>query len=134
MRATEPAISNAIVDSAAVAARTFSAQSGSAALNVAVAPKRSCRRQLVGVEVDRDDVLRLEHARREQRRQADATEPDHGDAAPCGIAAVLMTAPTPVITAQPKSAASANGRSRSTRTSERRESVANSAKPDTPRW
>ena len=53
---------------------------------------------------------------------------------PRGIAAVLMTAPTPVITAQPNKAASANGSSGSTRTRDRRDSVAYSAKPDTPRW
>ncbi len=51
-----------------------------------------------------------------------------------GIDAVLTTAPTPVITAQPNSAASANGRVGSTRTSDRRDTVAHSAKPETPRW
>ena len=77
---------------------------------------------------------RLEHAPGEQRRQADAAEADDGKRRACDIAAVLTTAPTPVITAQPNSAASANGRSGSTRTSERRETVVNSANPETPRW
>ena len=53
--------------------------------------------------------------------------------APCGIAAVLTTAPTPVITAQPNSAASAKGRSDGTRTSEFAASTAYCAKPETPR-
>ena len=49
------------------------------------------------------------------------------------MGAVLTTAPTPVSTAQPKSAASSSGRSGSMLTSERRETTANSAKPETPR-
>ena len=47
--------------------------------------------------------------------------------------AVLTTAPTPVSTAQPNSAASTKGMSRGTGTSERRETTARSAKAETPR-
>jgi len=43
---------------------------------------------------------------------------------PAGIWAVLNTAPTPVSTAQPNRAASFNGRSLSTLTSECRDTVA----------
>ena len=76
----------------------------------------------------------LEHARRQQRRQADATKPDHGDAASsrhrrrvddgadAGNHGAAEQAPLR------RTAASG-----STRTSDRRDSVAYSAKPDTPR-
>ena len=47
--------------------------------------------------------------------------------APAGTFAVLTTAPTPVSTAQPNSAASSSGSSGSILTSERRETVAYSA-------
>ena len=53
--------------------------------------------------------------------------------APAGTFAVLTTAPTPVSTAQPKSAAWSSGSSGSTFTSERRDTVAYSANADTPR-
>src|SRR4051812_2156751 len=52
---------------------------------------------------------------------------------PAGTRPVLITAPTPVSTAQPNSAASSSGSSGSTLTSERRDTVAYSAKPETPR-
>jgi hypothetical protein len=53
--------------------------------------------------------------------------------APAWTRAVFTTAPTPVSTAQPNRAASSSGSSGSTFTSDRRETVAYSAKPDTPR-
>lgn len=48
---------------------------------------------------------------------------------PAGMREVLTTAPTPVSMAHPNRAASANGSSGSTFTSERRETVAYSANP-----
>ena len=53
---------------------------------------------------------------------------------PARTPAVFTTAPTPVSTAQPNSAASCNGRSRSTLTSDRRETTAWVAKAEQPRW
>ena len=47
--------------------------------------------------------------------------------------AVFTTAPTPVITAQPNSAAISGGRSRSTRTAERADTTVISANAETPR-
>ena len=54
--------------------------------------------------------------------------------APAGTCAVLTTAPTPVSTAQPNSAASSNGSSGSILTSERRDTTAYSANAEQPRW
>ena len=54
---------------------------------------------------------------------------------PARTCAVLTTAPTPVSTAQPKSAASSSGRSfGSTFTAERRETTAYSANAEQPMW
>ena len=62
-----------------VSSRTCSAASGSAAFTVAVAPNSRAVASFAVVHVDGDDVLGLEHASREQRREADAAETDHGD-------------------------------------------------------
>ena len=50
-----------------------------------------------------------------------------------GRSAVLTTAPTPVITAQPNTAADSKLSERSTRTSDSRRTVAYSANAETPR-
>ena len=50
-----------------------------------------------------------------------------------GNRAVLTTAPVPVMTAQPNTAASSKLNERSTRTSESRETTAWSAKAETPK-
>ena len=73
--------------------------------------------------------------RAEQRGEADAAEAEDRDAlARLRSAAALTTAPTPVSTAQPNSAAISNGSSGSTFTAERSETTMWSAKAETPRW
>ena len=54
--------------------------------------------------------------------------------APASIRAVLNTAPAPVSTAQPNRAACAQGSDGSIGTTERRDTVACSAKAEQPRW
>ena len=71
----------------------------------------------------------------DQRRQADAAQADDRHAArPTRTCAVLTTAPTPVSTAQPNSAASSSGTSGSILTTEWRDTVAYSANTEQPRW
>jgi hypothetical protein len=53
---------------------------------------------------------------------------------PACTLAVLITAPTPVKTAQPNNAASARGKPLSILTRDRRDKTAWSAKAETPKW
>ena len=80
--------------------------------------------------------MRLAPAHTAPSTAASPTPPSPITAAVCPIAsfAVLTTAPTPVSTAQPNSAASASGSSGSIFTSERRDTVAYSANAEQPRW
>ena len=80
----------------------------------------------------RTRLLEPEEAVLEEEPQRFVTEEDY-NIAPIGMRAVFTTAPTPVRTAQPKSAASTKGTAGSMRTTERRDITARSAKADTPR-
>src|SRR4029077_14715511 len=60
--------------------------------------------------------------------------PTTATADPALTPAVFTTAPTPVNTAQPNRAASSNGRSESTLTTERRETVGESEEGAAPHW
>ena len=98
--------------------------SGSRALKVSVAPSSRAKASLCS-DLAMATTLRAPEATA-PRREARPTPPSPITATedPAGTWAVLNTAPTPVSTAQPNRAASFNGRSLSTLTSECRDTVA----------
>ena len=65
--------------------------------------------ELGPLHVDGDDRVRRHHRPALHRIQADASDPKMAMLAPGGTAAVLITAPTPVMTEQPMSAARSSG-------------------------
>ncbi len=88
--------------------------------------------QLGGIEIDGNDGPCSAGARAEQRRQPDASQTQDRDRLAGLTLQVFITVPTPVITAQPNSAAWISERSASIFTMERRETTAYSEKAQTP--
>ena len=68
-------------------------------------PQLAGQVELVGHDVDRDDLGGARMTAPEHGGEADPAEPEHRDPVAGSDAAALTTAPTPVSTAQPNSAA-----------------------------
>ena len=83
--------------------------------------------QLVVAEIDRDDAARAREHRAEQTDRPTPPRPTTATVLPGRTCAVLITAPTPVTTAQPNRAAMSSGRVLSITTTEPRSTTAYSA-------
>jgi hypothetical protein len=99
-----------------------------AASSTCVAPW-SRQLELLRRAVDHDDLARAGQARALHDGQAHPAEPDDQDRLPSRTFAVLSTAPTPVMTAQPTSAACSSGTPSGTLRTARSETTVSSAKP-----
>src|SRR5262245_12981875 len=134
MARTDPASSNAYSTPPPLAARTSSAVVSLRALKVSVAPSLLANSSLSSAR----SIATTRDAPAATAPMSDASptppRPMTATLAPAGTFAVLTTAPTPVSTAQPNSAAWSSGSSGSILTIDRRDTVAYSANADTPRW
>src|SRR6266566_2398889 len=134
MARAEPALAKANATQPPVAALLSSTALGLLALNVSVAPSWRARPSLSS---ERSIAI----TRRAPTAIAPSSElkptppsPITATLEPAETFAVLITAPTPVSTAQPNKAASSNGSSLSIFTKDRHETVAYSANAEQPRW
>jgi hypothetical protein len=133
MARTEPAISKANSTPPAVADLMSSIAFGFPGLKVSVAP--SCRASPSLSSERSTATIRRAPTATAPRSELKPTPPRPITATlePADTFAVLITAPTPVKTAHPNKAASSSGYSLSIFTSDLRETVAYSAKAETPR-
>src|SRR5947208_244173 len=134
--ASTPALPTVSITASApppVAARTSSTAAGPA-ITVCVAPSSRARSSFDCTLSDATMVVAPAATAPSRAARPTPPSPKIATLSPIRTFAACEAAPTPVITAQPNSAAISNGRSGSTRTAERADTTAYSANAEMPGW